>query len=49
MIKRIRNEKGIREQKNKKKYQLLLENLVTLLIKKGILTNEDYKILIKEK
>ena len=48
MIKRLRNERGIREQKNKKKYQLLLENLITLLIKKGILTKENYEELIKE-
>lgn len=44
MIRRIRNTKKIEEKKNKS----LLENLVILLIKKGIISKEDYLKLQKE-
>ena len=45
MIKRIRNIKKLKE----KKSQSLLENLIILLIKKGMISKEDYEKLQKEK
>jgi len=48
MIRRIRNIKKIKELNNKKKYQSLLENLIILLIKKGIISKKDYENLKKE-
>lgn len=44
MIKRIKNLKKIQEKKTK----VLLENLVILLIKKGLISKEDYEKLQKE-
>ena len=45
MIKRIKNIKKLEE----KKIKSLLENLVILLIKKGMISKEDYEKLQKEK
>ena len=45
MIKRIKNIKKLKEKKTKS----LLENLIILLIKKGIISKEDYEKIQKEK
>jgi len=43
MIRRIRNLKEIEKGKQEKKHQSLLEDLIILLIKKGIISKEDYE------
>jgi len=48
MIRRIKNLKEVEKRKKEKKYQSLLENLIILLISKGVISQEDYNKLEKE-